>query len=70
MGVAMVEAGWSILDTETGELLRPHRSGYSWQTDLTHPPRIYTTRGRAESYAPEGCVAVRVLFELPEEDTI
>jgi len=43
--------GWVPVDAENRPV-RPHRSGYSWQTNMTHLPRIYTTEGRAKAQSP------------------
>ena len=51
--------GWVALDKD-GVPIRPHRSGYSWQANLTHPPRIYTTEARAKA---QGVYAAEVFIK-------
>ncbi len=55
----LIRIGWVPLDA-SGTPIRPHRSGYSWQTNLTHPPRIYTTEGRAKA---QGVYAAEVFIK-------
>ena len=57
--------GYTPLD-ENGVPVRPHRSGYSWQENLTSPPRIYTTKKRAEGQSPVG-LAAEVYIETVQE---
>lgn len=45
----LISIGWIILGDD-GVPVRPHRSGYSWQANLTHPPRVYTTEKKAKAY--------------------
>lgn len=57
--------GYTPVD-ENGIPVRPHRSGYSWQLNLTSPPRIYTTRKRAEGQSPVG-LAAKVYINTAED---
>lgn len=54
--------GWVAVG-EDNLPIRPHRSGYSWQHNLTHPPRVYTTEGRAKAQSPVG-KALEVYVEV------
>ena len=53
---------------EFGKPNRPHRSGYSWQTNLTSPPRIYTTEYKAAVQSPVK-KAAPVYLEVPDDQT-
>jgi hypothetical protein len=47
----MLSVGWTPLN-EDRLPKRAARSGYSWETDLSSPPRIYTTEKRAAAQSP------------------
>lgn len=59
--------GYTPLDEE-GKPVKPHKSGYSWQQNLTSPPRIYTTLARAKGQSPVGQAAA-VYIETVHEDS-
>jgi hypothetical protein len=59
--------GYTPLDGN-GKPVRPHKSGYSWEQNLTHPPRIYTTLKRAKGQSPVG-LAAKVYIETVHEDS-
>lgn len=59
--------GYTPLD-EDGKPVRPHKSGYRWQQNLTSPPRIYTTLKRAKGQSPVG-LAAKVYIETVHEDS-
>lgn len=55
--------GWIALNKE-GVPHRPTKAGYSWQSGLTQPPRLYKSKGQAVRVANliEGSV-VEVFYE-------
>lgn len=59
--------GYVALDKE-GKPYRSSRSGKAWQKGLTNPPKIYTTKRKAESYSPVGKAAGVVLAEGEKDE--
>ncbi len=64
--MTQVSVGWIVI--KDGLPFRPHRSGYPWQLNLTTPPRVYSTEGKAKTQAKKvlGSV-VEVFYEREEE---
>jgi hypothetical protein len=64
--VSVVSVGWIVL--KDGLPFRPSKSGYSWQNNLTNPPRVYNTESKAKTQAKKvlGSV-VEVFYEGKEE---
>lgn len=61
-----VSVGWMVL--KDGIPYRPHKSGYSWQCNMTNPPRVYTTQAKAKPLSTKvGGEVVEVFYEKEEE---
>lgn len=57
-----VSVGWMVL--KDGLPYRPHRSGYSWQLNMTNPPRVYTTKNKAKVISTKvGGEVVELFYE-------